>query len=103
LNCPACGKNTISFGKWLSGIHSITWTCPHCTATLVVSARVVAALVLLTAAGLAVAATGIYLRLTGAVNEAEGDSFVIRGLLIVGALSPPVVYLVARSGAYRVR
>lgn len=103
MNCPSCGNQTISLGRWLNGINSIVWTCPHCEAPLRVSHRVVVALVLLTAAFIGVAAAGIYLRLSGAVDEAQGDAFVIRGLLTVGALSIPVVYLVARSGAYRPR
>jgi hypothetical protein len=67
------------------------------------STRVVAAMIVFACAALAVAACGIYLRLTGAVDSAQGDLVVLGGLAALTVIAVPLVYLVARSGAYRVQ
>ena len=103
MDCPACKRPTISLGQWLSGTHSIAWTCPHCDAQLQISSRLVATLAGMAAAAMAVAAVGIYLRLSGMLDAGEGDAFVVRGLVAVAVLSVPAVYGVARTGAYRPR
>ena len=103
MNCPACGKKTITVARWLAGMNSIVWTCPHCDTSLRISNRVVAVLILFAVAAIAVGIAGIYLRLSGAVDEAQGDSFVLSGLAWVVVVSTPAVCLTAWSGPYRPR
>jgi hypothetical protein len=103
VDCPACGKKTISFSQWCNGLHSISWTCPHCMAALRMSTRVVAAMIVFAFAALGVAVSGIFLRLTDVLDGSQGHLFVLGGLAILTVISAPLICVVARSGAYRIR
>src|SRR5690606_6996741 len=97
VNCPRCGKTTISFSKWCRSPNAFRWTCPHCYASLKASRETWAWFVLMLALAISILGMIIWLEQIGTLPA--GKSRVILSVALLAFLVPSG-WVAYRNGGY---